>query len=85
VLVEGVPKFWVKMRGRITHGSHLTDIHLSRMTIFRSRELTALLRRIAVELRRRNQDERTDQISMVAEAVEKTGALEQAQSGGKEP
>jgi hypothetical protein len=43
------------------------------------------LKQIAEELRRRNREERADQISRLAEAVEKARALEQAQSGGKEP
>jgi hypothetical protein len=51
--------------------------------MFRSR-LSAFLRRIAEELRKRNQDERADQISRLAEVIEKAKALEQM-SGGKEP
>jgi hypothetical protein len=53
-------------------------------TMFRSGRLSAFLRRIAEELRKRNQDERADQISRLAEAIEKAKALEQM-SGGKEP
>jgi hypothetical protein len=46
--------------------------------------LTAFLKQIAEELRRRNQEERADQMSRLAEAVERARAFEQM-SGGKVP
>ena len=91
VLDIGTPKvrFIKRRNGRVLYVSEswLSDrynFHPSiKATMFRSR-LSAFLRRIAEELRKRNQDERADQISRLAEAIEKAKALEQM-SGGKEP
>jgi hypothetical protein len=51
-------------------------------TMITSGRLSAFLRIIAEELKRRNQDERADQISRLVEAVEK---VMEHMSGGKEP
>ena len=91
VLDIGTPKvrFIKRRNGRVLYVSEswLSDrynFHPSiKATMFRSR-LSAFLRIIAEELRKRNQDERADQISRLAEAIEKAKALEQM-SGGKEP
>jgi len=80
-----------RRNGKILHvyESWLSDrsgIHpLMKVTIFRSGELTAFLKQIAEELRKRNQDERADQICRLVEAIEKARAFEQMQSGGKGP
>jgi len=89
MLDMGVPKVRVITRrnGKVLNVSDwwLSDrynFHPSiKATMFRSR-LSAFLRRIAEELRKRNQDERADQISRLAEAIEKAKALEQM-SGGR--
>jgi hypothetical protein len=92
MLDMGVPKVRVITRrnGKVLNVSDwwLSDrynFHPSiKATMITSGRLSAFLRRIAEELRKRNQDERADQISRLAEAIEKAKALEQM-SGGKEP
>jgi len=90
MLLEGELKVRVITRknSKVLHASEwwLSDrygLHPSiKATMITSGRLSAFLRRIAEELRKRNQDERANQISRLVEAVEK---VMEHMGGGKEP
>ena len=77
-----------RKNGKVLHASEwwLSDrynfVPSIKVTMITSGRLSAFLRRIAEELRKRNQNERADQISRLVEAVEK---VMEHMGGGKEP
>jgi hypothetical protein len=77
-----------RKNGKVLHVSEwwLSDrynfVPSIKATMITSGRLSAFLRIIAEELKRRNQDERADQISRLVEAVEK---VMEHMGGGKEP
>jgi hypothetical protein len=77
-----------RKNGKVLHANdwRLSDrynfVPSIKVTMITSGRLSAFLRMVAEELRKRNQDERADQLSRLVEAVEK---VMEHMGGGKEP